>query len=354
MTWDVADWRSYAEHVKFDQCKSWTKTTELTASKYPADFAGLDAKAALERVRGALRHSPRYKARGKGKVTFEDIKSPTPEDLEAYYEQLKKTNAAMMALERKQTEASIEIAEDKPIGLAFWGDWHEGGKGVDYDQLDEDTELLCNTDGLYVIGMGDYKENANALIHPSSVQEVIAPSEMQDRLVERRVRMVAEDGRWLALVRGCHDDWDKRLSGKDFIQHLADVAEAVNLWHGGVINLQLGRAEYRIGVRHKFHRESVLNTTNAQRAFIDEKGLHDIVAVAHKHYAELQHTIRAGEDTVYLRSGAYKSYDEFGQKLAGYEGVRGVPVVILWPDSKVMLPVKDLRQAVAMLEQMRA
>jgi hypothetical protein len=61
-----------------------------------------------------------------------------------------------------------------------------------------------------------------------------------------------------------------------------------------------------------------------------------------------------GEQTIYLRSGSYKRYDEFGQKLAGYVGIYGVPTVILYPDHKEMIVVKDLRRAVDILQKLRA
>ena len=256
-----------------------------------------------------------------------------------------------MKLESKQTKTSITIDDDKPIAVCFWGDWHLGAKGIDYEQHDKDTELIASTEGLYWIGQGDYKDNGSALVHPSSTMENIATTDMQDKVVEMKFRQVAENN--LANSRGCHDDWDKRNSNKDFIQNLCDITGAVNLWHGGIINLTVGQTEYRIAARHKYKNESGLNTTNTQRNFINDYGHCDIVGVAHKHIFEVHDTQRMGEQTIYLRSGSYKRYDEFGQKLAGYEGIYGVPTVILYPDHKEMLVVKDLRRAVDILRKLR-
>jgi hypothetical protein len=343
---DMTDWETIAARLHFDEGKSWTETAAAVARFFP----DLNQKQVWEKVRTRLRSTKQYKTRGK--VTFEDRKDPTEQDVDAYFAQLISINNAAMRLEQKQNKATIGIADDKPILLIHWGDWHIGDKGVEYERLDEDATLIAETDGLYAIGQGDYKGNASALVHPQSTQEVIAPSDMQDRVVMRIVERTRE--KYIAMIRGCHDDWDKRLANKDFVQALCDICGAVNLWHGGIINLTVGEVEYRIGARHKYKNESGLNTTNTQRNFVNEFGHCDIVAVAHKHFCEMHQTERMGEKTIYLRSGSYKRYDEYGQKLAGYEGIYGVPGVILYPDRKEMLPVRDLRRAIDLLYKLRA
>lgn len=341
-------WVEEAERLKFDEGKSWTEV----AKKLNKYFPDLNEQQIFEKVRGKLRQTDRYKT--KGKITYENKRQPTKQDVINLYEQMKKTNQAIMNLESKQNKADIHLDDDKPVGIAFWGDWHIGAKGADYERFDKDTEIIKNTDGLYVIGTGDYKDNSNAFVHPASTQEDIITTDLQDKVVEMKIKDISEtSNNILALVRGCHDDWDKRNSNKDFIQNLCDISDSVNMWHGGIINLTVGDYEYRIAARHKYKNESGLNTTNTQRNFINEFGHCDIVAVAHKHFCELHHTKRMGEETVYLRSGTYKLYDEFGQKLAGYEGMYGVPVVILFPDRKEMIPIKSLETATEMLRDLR-
>ena len=342
---EQTDWVQVAKRLKFVDKKSWTET----ARELKPFFPELDEKTIWEKVRTALRNTEEYKT--KGKITFEDKKEPTPEDIDAYYELFKQTNAAIMQTESKQTKATISVDDDKPIAIAFWGDWHVGCKGVEYGLLDQDVETIASADGLYVIGMGDYKDNASALVHPQSTQENIATTDMQDKIVHRMFEKTKE--KHIVTIRGCHDDWDKRNANKDFVQSLCEITGAINLWHGGIINLTVGEVEYRIGARHKYKFESSLNTTNTQRNFTNEYGHCDVVAVAHKHFAEMQHCRKQCEETVFLRSGSYKRYDEFGQKLAGYEGMYGVPVVIFFPDRKEMLPVRDLRLAVKILESLR-
>ena len=331
-------WKEEAERLRFEKGLSWSKI----AGHLKGEFPELDNQQVLEKARGYIRSLDKYKT--KGNITFENKNEPTEQDIETFYEAMKKQNAAMMKLETKQNRANISLETDKPILLAFWGDWHLGAKGVDYKQHDEDEDLIRSTDGIYIIGMGDYKDNGNGFVIPASPQENTTPTDMQDKIVQMKFEHTAE--KWLAIIRGCHDDWDKRNANKDFIQSLCDITNSINLWHGGIINLTVGNVEYRIGARHKYKNESGLNTTNTQRNFVNEFGQCDIVGVAHKHFCEVSHLSRMGEQTVYLRSGTYKSYDEYGQKLAGYEGAYGVPACILYHDEKIVIPFRSLKQAV--------
>lgn len=339
-------WQEEAQDLKFTKGKSWMETAKSVSHYFP----DLSLHDVWEKVRWTLRNTEQYKTRGK--VTFEDKKEPTPENVDTYLQQLINLNDTIMGLETKQNKATLCIDESKPIGLAFWGDWHVGGKGINYRQLDADADTIAQTDGLYVIGMGDYKDNGSALVHPTSTQDTIATTDMQDKIVMRLFERTKE--RHIVTIRGCHDDWDKRNANKDFVQTLCDITGAVNLWHGGIINLTVGDQEYRIGARHKYKFESSLNTTNTQRNFTNEFGVCDVVAVAHKHFCEVYDAHKQGQETVYLRSGAYKVYDEYGQKLAGYEGMYGIPIVILLPDKHLALPFKDFDAGLDMLKTLRA
>lgn len=337
------DWKQEAERLRFSENRSWVQIAKELKHYFP----DLDIQQVVEKIRTHVRRLEGYKT--KGKVTFENIKQVTEEDVAFFYEAMKRQNAAIMKLETKQNKANINIDSDRPILLSFWGDWHLGAKGVDYEQMDKDIETLNNLENNYIIGMGDYKDNMNAFVIPGAVQEDTTTQDMQDLVVQMKFRETAD--KWIAIIRGCHEDFDRKIAGKDFIQSLCDITNSVNLWHGGIVNLTVGEVEYRIGARHKYKNESGLNTTNTQRNFVNEFGQCDIVGTAHKHFCELQHTSRMGEETIYLRSGTYKVYDEFGQKLAGYIGARGIPSCILYPDRKLIIPFKYLDDAVRVFEK---
>lgn len=290
----------------------------------------------------------------KNNIIFEDKKpEPTIDDVQSFYESLKSMECAISTLDTKQTKMTISLDEDKPIGVAFWGDWHIGARGVDYEEFDRQRKAINETDGLYFVGMGDYKDNQNALVHASGTTEQTIVPGMQDLLVKSFFIELKEKA--LAIIRGCHDDWDKKTSDKDFIQTLCskEVADCVNLWHGGGINIKLGSVEYKIRARHKYKNESSLNTTNSQRNMLNDFGPCDVIALAHKHYSDLQMLKRMGQDVIYMRSGTNKVYDEYGQKLAGYVGQCAMPIIVIYPDKKCVVPFKDYEKGIRFLQAER-
>ena len=273
----------------------------------------------------------------------------TEQDVDEVYRALKSFQQTLRVLDQKVTEATIPINDNAPIAIAFCGDWHIGAYGCNYEQLEADIDLMASTPGLYSIGMGDYKDNQLPTKHPSGMFEVTIPPAVQGSLVFRFARGLSP----LAWIRGCHDDWDHQSVDHDFIQDICDLTGSLNLWHGGKLTIRLGEQTYTIHARHKTQGESRLNSTNAQRRLLDLHGFCDVVAIAHKHYPDMQAVTRHGMPVTYLRSGCYKPYDEFGQKLAGYKGEQAVPVTILFPDEHKVVPFRELRDGVRFLKALR-
>jgi len=274
---------------------------------------------------------------------------PDEIDAEELFDKIIAVNDGLMKRDLKQTKATIRLDDDKPIGIAFSGDWHLGAKGADYELFKRHMEIIEGTDGLYAIGLGDYKDNANAFIHKDSVTEVLIPPYAQETFVKHFITQISP----LVLVRGCHDHWDHKTGNRDFIQELCDDCGAVNLWHGGSVNLLLGDQTYKIRARHKYKNESGLNVTNSLRRMEDSFGFADVQAVGHKHDPYLFDYESKGHPVIWLRCGSYKRYDEYGQQLAGYRGKEAVPMVIFWPDKHKTLGFKKIEDGVEYLSMLR-
>jgi hypothetical protein len=284
-------------------------------------------------------------------IVYKDKKTgDTPETVDELWDAMINLQEKMEQVDTKQTSATIEIRQNKPVGIVKWGDLHIGSRGTNYRALRRDMETLQNTDGVYIIGMGDYKDNANAFIHQNEKESIVRPS-LQDKFVIDVFAGLI--GKWLAIVAGCHDTWSYKLDDRDCIEYLCSVTGAVNLWHGGELNIQLGGQEYKFRVRHKFQRESQLNTTNAQRALLDTFGVCDEIALAHKHFPDMQMLDRQGQKVIYIRSGSYKVLDDFGQQIAGYVGKIGVPITVIYPDRHHLVPFSELEDGIRFLKAER-
>lgn len=341
----MSSWKDKAVELKKSGV-SWTQLPAELEKIYNTEFT-------FDQVRNAVRRHKLYgEIVNKGSIEYEDKRpEPTREDIDRLYHSLVSLDDILSATDTKQTRTTFRIDDNKPIGICHWGDWHIFCRGGDFSRFDEDKKTIIETDGLYYIGMGDYKENQLPTVHASGTFEQLATPGVQDLIVKNIIQDTAE--KCIALVRGCHDDWDKKMGDKDFISKLCEVAKCVNLWHGGVLTFKFGTQTYKIMARHKYKNESSLNTTNVQRNMMNDFGPCDVFAVAHKHYPDMQVLRRMGQDVVYLRSGSYKNYDEFGQKLAGYEGTHGVPICIYYPNEHKVLPFANLHDGILHLKALR-
>src|SRR5690606_41726016 len=68
------------------------------------------------------------------------------------YTTLFRSQSAFNRLQVRQTEVTVEIHETQPFGIAWWGDWHIGAAGVDYETFDRHRAIIAEEDGLYWIG----------------------------------------------------------------------------------------------------------------------------------------------------------------------------------------------------------
>ncbi len=290
------------------------------------------------------------------RVTYEDKKSYTEADVNKFMTAMKEMQKATDAIDTKQTKANVKIEDNKPIAIALWADWHIGAKGVDYERFDVDKEKIINTDGLYWCGLGDYKDNYQSFGHPGAQYEQVLQPGMQDLAVKNIMKETAYN--CLALVRGCHDDWDKKTGDKDFVESMCQAMTEetgkgpINLWHGGDLHIKLNGIDYHFKLRHKYKFESSLNLENAMRRIMEIQGPCDVACSAHLHNPYYMDRHLMGEYRIMARSGSYKIWDEFGQKLAGYKGKPGIPVIILFPDKKKMIPLM-LDEAIDVLEVLR-
>ncbi len=249
----------------------------------------------------------------------------------------------LLAQEEKWRESNDRILEKplcfedhKPIGIAYWGDLQIGATGVEYERMRRDVEVMAEADGLYVIGMGDYAQNPQR--HRASGSMVYAchlpsPADQYRVFYDLAGRL---RGKLVGLVSGNHDHWTDK-EGNDHFSQLCLRLDTDNLWHGANVTVQFGSgAPQLIRARHSFKGESGLNTTNAQRRLYDSLGPCQVVALAHKHFNDLQEVKRGYSNVIYLRGGTYLRWCDHAQEVGGYVGEVGVPITVHYPSGEIL------------------
>lgn len=254
-------------------------------------------------------------------------------------------------MEIKEIEVALEFSA--PAMIVFWGDWHIGDKACLLQKLLDDKEVILTTEGVYFIGMGDYRCNLTRAPFRSSNREILPPG-WQDMLALRYAEELR--GKALGWLAGCHDFWQVVQGDVDFLPLLCERSEAHHLWHQAIVNLEFPNARYRGVVRHKASRESNINTTNAQRAMYERWGNPDFVALGHKHYGDLQFKGKADKcgETAWVRSGTYLWMGEWSQRLGDYFTEAVFPGIVFWAGGEKMMPFRDFKDGLPLLKQLRA
>ncbi len=336
-------WQEEAIQLRGED-KTYPEIAQILGTKYGETFHP-------EQIRAVCRRHGTAEKVKKSRVTFEDMRVVTEDDVEDYIEKMIALQEAERAMDTRQTKATIVLDETKPIALAHWGDWHIGSKGTDYRLFQRDLKLIRETDGLYAIGQGDYKDNyIEGSPKGGQADQIVQPGS-QDHIVLHYMRQARD--KLFALIRGCHDHWSKKTGDVDFVAACAKEANAVNLWHGGTLRISLGSEVYTEHVRHRLRFESSLNTTNAMRRMFEFYGAADIAAGAHLHNPEVNERHLQGEYRMMVRCGSYKVWDDFGQQHGYGKGRPGVPLVILFPDKHRMIAHRDLITGIEHLKALR-
>ncbi len=336
-------WQDDAVRLR-DEGKTFPEIARLLRDQHHRVFSSEQIRSVYRRRADGLRVQ-------KERVTFEDIKQATDEGMDEYIDKVIALQEAQAALDTRQVDATITIDDDKPIGIAATADWHIGGFGTDLSLLRDDLNLIGATEGLYGIFDGDAGEDYLPHGHPGGqLQQVIQPK-MQYAIAAHLIRQTC--GKWLGFVKGCHDMWREKDGDHDFISEIAHDVNALNLWHGGTLNVNLGSQSYKGHIRHRFYGESKLNPLLPCRRMIEAYGIADFSMVAHKHFAAMEQCQMQGRDVLLMRPGSYKILDDYGQQIGGYAGLPRVPVIVLYPGTHRVDGYLDLRQGVEALRHAR-
>ena len=283
-----------------------------------------------------------------GNVVFLDKKkSQNPEQI---WKSLINYQKKIKSLDTIQKRATIKINENKPIGIAFTSDWHIGNLGSDYERLLQDTNLMAETKGLFVFTLGDEFDNYIAASPAGGQMEAIAPPSLQKELAIERMEKLK--GKLLASLLSCHSSWSLINDDFDFAKYAANHLGILNLGFGGIVTISLNKVNYKFGLRHKYP-GGISNPIAMHTKWLQNNEWVDVVANAHYHHPFVGIGAFQGKKVHFIRSGSYKVKDRYGEKLGGYEGIPGCPVVVLFPNKNKILAFDELEKGIEYLNYLR-
>lgn len=223
------------------------------------------------------------------------------------------------------------------ICIVALGDTHIG-KGLNIEKLLSDLEIIANTDGMYVVLMGDYADNFvnGSWCMNMALIEGITPRE-QNALTDYIIGKIAH--KIIGILTGNHNDW----STVGDWNPLMNILEKYNYngFYGTNrldIELEHNNNVYKIRMMHNWPGRSITNPTYGieKSCKIDS---FDIGIAAHTHegalYREFTHE---NKKRIAVKVGSYK-VDDYAYNL-GYtydgmlQGEAAVPIIIM-PNGRI-------------------
>ena len=343
------EWFNYDTFNYYDMIpKEWDGTDAELARRLWRQNPSISVNAwthkiRLQRQRGAITrsHKPHFVVESLKKA------SSSGKDLWANIEEVCKKAIEGVEHARWADIHMRNIDNDKYIGIAFQSDQHIGNPFCDLEKLRLDTEMINNSENVFVIHAGDYIDNF-VIDKPKPAMKAPIPPSVQWKLCEHYIDMTPEC--LMAIVAGNHDLWTASMTDYDPLKRLAE--ERGILYHAHELNLRVwvNDIPYCISVRHKRRGHSQLDPSRViMKLWDDGEADFDIGVVGHHHTPSVVPFTKHGIERWAIRPGAYKIVDSFSE-MCGFSRERPTsPMVILNPHTKEIQAFTDLRHGLRTL-----
>ena len=287
-------------------------------------------------------------------LIFQDKKQQTV-DFQRITNHIKESAAIAREADISQEEATVVVQPeypDLPIHAVWLTDVHYGSMGVDYERLERHLEIIKTTPNTYVIVGGDMIDNFSPAKHPvAMLGDAISP-QLQTQAFLERLKELDRKSKLLAVGYGNHEEFIA-MAGYDYWTSFLHDVQAPIFSSNGLLNINLIRETYRVGIFHKFWGRSFINVSNRGKRAMEYGGYKDmeIVLIGDDHQYSAEDFDKNGEERATIDGGTYKLFDKTGGRWGlGKAGRPGkslclFPQVHHWEITKEPEVLKELTEA---------
>ncbi len=302
----------------FDRKKKW-ETPEITG-----DSGGVPSVDFQERVGQIINHNKKSPEQ----LTLGDIK-----------------NAFTQAVVREKTSirqsvAKCEIKTNVPIALSFISDVHLGSSHTDYAAFFADIETIAGNPRIYLMKGGDWCDKFMPSFRDASASVwQLQPPQIQLLVVERLMEYLGEA--LVAVVGGNHDRMDAKKTGISTEYFIHRKLRVPYLPEGGLVEILIGKIQYKILWKHHYRFNSSLNSFNTHHRMLEMLAPDvDVVVTEHEHNPGMESIekfeFNQKRTVVNIRTGSYKENDPYSMDYFK-AGRPGPQTIVFWPDSRKVL-----------------
>lgn len=241
------------------------------------------------------------------------LASETPDENEVYQKAVREWRKQERLAQRRQTQV-IEF-DTSPICLTFAADLHLGSGGVDYPRVFDEAQTIVDTDGMYLILVGDLLDNFIVPKLMSARHAASVTIEEEWTLVRKYLKLVAP--KLLASVSGNHESWTWVLGAVDYFKATLEQVQrgAVYDTDDAEIELRIGKVSRLLRLRHQWQGVSIYNDTHGIERAAKFGERFDIGVGAHTHRSGLVREFNNGGQTALaVLCGSYKRIDAFARR----------------------------------------
>lgn len=244
---------------------------------------------------------------------------------------------------RRETQKII--FSSGPIALIQFADLHLGDGGVNYPRLWEETKLVANMPGAYVIVGGDVTNDfiIGSLRQARDEARFSIPDEWA--LFRAWLRIIAHKIK--IAVAGNHNNWPKLLTGMDYFEDvLGDwVQDALYDPDEVVVDIIVGDFTQKHKIRHIWRGSSIYNDTHGVERSAKFDSAFDVGWASHTHASGLVRSFNVEGRTGWsMLSGSYKRVDTYARRRGFRKPNKATAVgLLIDPDERTCVGFDNLR-----------
>jgi hypothetical protein len=249
---------------------------------------------------------------------------------------------------QSQDTARIDFSHlTEPMLVIPISDWHFGSYGSDYKTIEEDTDLILQTPGLYTCIIGDMLQMAIKMRNVLEMMDNALTPKLQIRYLES----------WLKEIehKVLFSTWDNhavmREEAVTGISHYAEIFSRRVIWFNGIgePDILVGGETYRLVVSHRFRGNSILNPVHAQMRYLRMEGNDRELAIqGDTHVPGYMQYVEGGHVRTVINCGSHQTNSGFAKRHFSVKTWQVFPCFALHHDEHKIVPfwsVKDMLRA---------
>ncbi len=247
-------------------------------------------------------------------------------------------------------EREVDISLNKSCLIACISDTHFGSAYTDAVRIQEDKNLISETDNVFALFVGDLIDYVPSSPHKTISYEQVFPQATQSKGMA--LKYVKELGhKILLMLSGCHMNWEYAQTGEYFTEEAAQQTVSKQFFPDAVVlNLTVGKISYKLYLSHKIGGGSSYNPAHAMYRRAREMLDFDCGITAHKHTPAIAVQNIRQKDVTVINCGTYKKVGTFANKVGYIQQPLSIPGIYIDAEKRKIIPFFDWRDGLALLK----